>query len=264
MTTTILVGSAKGGVGKTTTSTTLAMILASRGYKVILVDFDAQANTTSYGGITKGHGLYNLLVNGAEFEDVVSIVDPERYGAHPKGVLYVLPTSDRSNYKIQEDIQDEMIVPDRFSEIAQLGIDFVFVDAAPSWSKAHVGFMFAANWLLIPSTCETWSISGADSTLGYLREVHAIARQKMQNAPGILGILPTRYEKRKKVEREALEAMKDRYGAYLLPPIHLAKHWQEAVLRGRSVVQYARRSNAAKEAIALTDFVESRQVVVHE
>lgn len=264
MTTIIMVGSAKGGVGKTTTSSTLSMILASRGYKVLLVDFDAQANSSSYGGIPKGHGLYNLLVNGAEFDDVVSVVDPARYGASDTGALYVLPTSDRSNWRIEQDIQDEMVVPDRFSEISQLGIDFVFIDTTPSFSTVHIGFMFAANWLLTPSTCAKWSLDGADSTLGYLREVHSIAKQKLQNAPGLLGVLPTLYEQRKRVQREALDEMQDRYGQYLLPPIHLAKHWEEAVLRNLSVVLYAPRSKAAKEALALTDFVESRQVVTHE
>lgn len=259
MTTTIMVGSAKGGVGKSTTATTQAMILASKGYRVLLVDFDAQANTTSYCGVQQSHGLYNLLVHGAEFEDVVVPVDPSRYGGG--GELFVLPTTDSSNYRIDEDFQDEMVVPDRFSELWGTGIDFVIVDTTPSFSKVHIGFMFAAQWILIPSQCQQWSIDGVDSTLGYIREVHKIAQEKRQNAPGVLGILPTLFDKRKRIQRAGYEVMQDKFGKYLLPPIHYAKHWEEAVPSKLSVVQYAPRSKAAKEALALSEVVESRQVV---
>lgn len=258
MTTTIMVGSAKGGVAKSTTATTLSMILASKGNTVMLVDFDAQANTTSYCGIPQGHGLYNLLVNGSEFDDVVVEVDPVRYGGG--GQLFVLPTSDSSNYKISEDIQDEMVVPDRFAELNDMGIDFVIIDTTPAFSKVHIGFMFASQWILIPSQCQQWSIQGAMSTLGYVREVHRIAREKHQNAPGVMGILPTLYDRRKRIQRDAYELMQQDFEKYLLPPIHYAKHWEEAIPNRLSVVQYAPRSKAAKEALALAEFVLSKQV----
>lgn len=259
MTTIIMIGSAKGGVGKSTTATSQAMNLANRGKKVMLIDFDAQANSTTYCGVKPQNSLYNLLVNGAEFENVAVEVDRERFGG--SGSLWVVPTNDGSNYKIAEDIQDELVVPDRFSELDDLGIDFCIVDTTPATSKVHFGFMFAAQWLLIPTQCQMWSIQGARSTLRYVRDVYKIAQEKHQNAAGVFGLLPTLYDQRKRIQRDAYETMQEEFGAMLLEPIHYAKEWEEAVPNKRSVVQYKPRSRAAREALALTDLVLAKEVV---
>src|SRR5664279_2136834 len=257
MTTTIMIGSAKGGVGKSTTATSQAMILANKGHNVLLIDFDAQANSTTYCGVQQSHGLYNLLVKGAEFDQVAVEVDSARFGGN--GKLWVVPTSDGSNYKIAEDIQDEMVVPDRFSELNDMGIDYCIVDTTPATSKVHFGFMFAAQWIIIPSQCQMWSIQGAKTTWRYVREVHKIAQEKRLNAAGIFGFLPTLFDQRKRIQKDAYELMQQQFGALLLPPIHYAKEWEEAVPNKLSVVEYKSRSRAAREALALTDLVLAKQ-----
>ena len=63
----------KGGVGKTTTCVNLAAALKDKGARVLLCDFDPQANATSGMGVdkTRSNGVYDVLINGVETEKVL-------------------------------------------------------------------------------------------------------------------------------------------------------------------------------------------------
>lgn len=87
----------KGGVGKTTLATHLAMGMAARGAKVLLVDGDPQGHATIRCGVKKSPGLYELLVRDAQWREVVVNVAPEKFGIPgevlPAGRLWVLPSN---------------------------------------------------------------------------------------------------------------------------------------------------------------------------
>lgn len=62
----------KGGVGKTTTSTTMAYLLAKAGYKVALIDFDGQRHSTKLSGVIDGwFRMQNVKVFGYDYDDFV-------------------------------------------------------------------------------------------------------------------------------------------------------------------------------------------------
>src|SRR5260221_95165 len=95
----VAVANRKGGVGKSTTSVHIAGALAARGHKVLLVDTDPQGHAGVCLGIRKEPGLYNLIVEKADFQDVIRPVSPESLMPEdkpPLGRLLVLPGDEKS------------------------------------------------------------------------------------------------------------------------------------------------------------------------
>ena len=68
----------KGGVAKTTMAVHAAAGLAIKGYKVVLIDADAQGHATIALGRQKEPGFYDLIVRGAPFDKVLRRINPER------------------------------------------------------------------------------------------------------------------------------------------------------------------------------------------
>ena len=76
---TVAIVNQKGGVGKTTTCVNLVSALKETGQRVLLCDFDPQANSTSGMGVDKAvsQGVYDALINGVETK---KLVIQTRYG----------------------------------------------------------------------------------------------------------------------------------------------------------------------------------------
>ena len=135
----------KGGVGKTTTTVNLTAALAALGKRVLLCDFDPQANATSGMGVDKNTAspnVYDVLINGA---------DPRR-GVVTTHYGDVLP----SNKALAGAGVEMIALPDREHllrkalEVLSPGYDFIFVDCPPSLELLTVNALCAADSLLVP------------------------------------------------------------------------------------------------------------------
>ena len=144
----------KGGVGKTTTCVNLAAILRAKGLRVLLCDFDPQANATSGMGVdkTRSNGVYDVLINGMETEKAI-VATP--YGD-------VLPSS-----KALAGAGVEMIdLPDRqfllkkaLEQVREL-YDYIFIDYPPSLELLTLNALCAADSLLVPLQGEYYALEG--------------------------------------------------------------------------------------------------------
>lgn len=247
----------KAGVGKTTLATHIAAGLAIRGYRIVLVDADPQGHATRSLSLKKEPGLANLLVQGADFKEVLRIAPLDSYQIphqRPKGQLYVVP-SDTETGTIALKISDPFAVADRFSELAA-AVDVVIFDTAPSQSLLHGSIYLATDVLLCPTPCESLCIAGLVESLLHSNKFPAPWQRWGLNELAVMGIVPVMFRSATLSHQENLNTLKARFGKLVWPEVGLRTMWNSAASLGKLLYHVAPKSPATREAWALVDHVE--------
>lgn len=155
----------KGGVGKTTTCVNLTSSLKEKGNRVLLCDFDPQANSTSGMGVDKAasRGVYDVLINGA---DVTASVAHTRYGD-------VLPSSKAlAGAGIEMiDRENREFLLKQALDILSPNYDFILIDCPPSLELLTVNALCAANSLIVPVQGEYFALEGLSDLMHTVRMV---------------------------------------------------------------------------------------------
>ncbi|MDX1991436.1 MAG: ParA family protein [bacterium] len=247
----------KGGVGKTTVAIHLAAGLAIRGYRVVLADADPQGHATVSLGVQKEPGLYDLLVRGAPFKEVLRAVSPECYGipGYPvKGQLYVVPSNVETR-SIPLQISDALAVAERFRELDGV-IDAVVFDTSPTPSLLHGSIYLATDAIIYPTKCEYLSFDGLVESLAHREMIQPTrARWGLGNID-IMGIVPTMFRAGTLVHQENLNKLKSRYANLVWPEMVMRTVWAEASTVGQLVYRFAPDSGAARDAWSIVDRVQ--------
>ena len=250
---TIAVANQKGGVGKTTTTVNLAAALAEGKCDVLVVDMDPQGNATSGFGVDKNdvdHTVYELLLGGAEFDDV--LVETEFKG------LYVLP----SNIELSGAEIDLIGVDGREYLLrnildAQKGrFDFVLIDCPPSLNMLTINAMTAADTVLVPIQCEYYALEGLSQLIHSVN----LIQQKLNPKLELEGVVFTMYDSRNNLSKEVVENVQKNlnqniYKTIIPRNVRLA----EAPSYGMPITEYAPDSTGA-EAYRLL----ALEMVAHE
>lgn len=250
---TIVVALQKGGVGKTTTTVNLSAALAEKGKRVLVVDIDPQANTTSGLGVEKNtcdKTAYSMLIGEDEISDCVMNVGSEKVDLIPsEGRLYAAEVE-------LAGFGDESIrlktVLDQVGEM----YDYVLIDCPPSLGLLTVNAFVAADSVLVPVQCEYYALEG----LSLLIESINLIRQRINPSLDIEGILLTMYDLRNNLTREVEANIKeffpDKVFEAIIPRnIRVA----EAPSYGMSVLRYATDAPGAKAYRELADELIRRE-----
>ena len=247
----IAVANQKGGSGKTTTARSLASALAERGRRVLLVDLDPQASLSEGCGLEL-HKLaqttYQVLIGSAKLEDVIrpveKNVDIAPTNIHLSAAELQLVNMNRREDKLRNALKS---VRDDY--------DFVLIDCPPSFGLLTVNALSAADLVLIPMTCDYYTMLGVRLLLDTVREIKEEVNPNLR----IEGLLPTRYDARTLHAREILDQTKGALGADIKvfdTVVRESVRFKESPITGRSILSYAGSSDGARAYRALAEEID--------
>ena len=194
----IIIANNKGGVGKTTIAGQLAHSLAAKGHSVVGIDLDSQRNFT--GSFENRKDLGNAL-------DLVMTGKPVDAGLQP-GEIGIL--SGHKDLSAQN--SDDVLVQVRSGLSNSCGADFCVIDTPPSFSELVYGALLGADYLLVPIELKKFSLDGIEGVL----EAFIAAQEHNPNLK-LLGLLPSRFDAVKQVERDALIKIAQSFDRLLIP-----------------------------------------------
>lgn len=232
----------KGGTGKTTTTVSIAAGLAARGLRVLVVDTDSQGNVSVSLGVKGDKSLYHVLVMGIRPDDVAEKVRDnfDLISSNETLAAAELYLAGRQNR--------DRILRDRLAKFAD-SYDVVIIDCSPSLSLMNQNALVMADALLVPVACDFLSLVGVRQVLRTVKNVNSLLHHPVQ----IFGVLPTFYDARARICRDAVETLTEHFGERCLPAIRSATKIKEAPSQGRTIFEYAPESNAAEDYMRIVD-----------
>jgi chromosome partitioning protein len=234
----------KGGTGKTTTSVTLAAGLAARGLRVLLVDTDSQGNVGVSLGVKPEKTLYHVLVMGLRPADAAVQVRPnlDLIVSNETLAAAELYLAGRQN---RDRVLRERLAP------AMDAYDVVVLDCSPSLSLMNQNALVVADGIIVPVACDFLSLVGVRQVIKTVKNVNSLLRHPVQ----VTGVLPTFYDARARICRDAVEALKGHFGDRVLSPIRSATRLKEAPAQSKTIFEMAPESNAAEDYQRVVDFL---------
>ena len=197
-------GNEKGGVGKTTLSTTIAAYLAASGTRVLFIDFAPQGHATLSLGLPKQGGVYDWLVRNAPINDVVKKVEGGHIAIPGKpfaGELFVVPGNSET-VGIPAQIPTYALL-DAINELRDY-VDIVIMDIDPATSALSTLIYMASDAIVMPTQVEKLALDGIVSTHNSIQAFQRHYNKGVQ----IAGIIPNFYDSRRALHLQNLASLK--------------------------------------------------------
>ena len=234
----IAVVNQKGGVGKTTTAVNLTAALTEAGKKVLLCDFDPQANATSGLGLEKrklNHSVYDVIINDVPAKEVIASTpygDVLPASADLAGAAVELITMPEPNYRLKNALAQ---VRDEY--------DMILIDCPPSLELLTLNGLAAADGILVPVQCEYYALEGLADLMTTLR----LAKKRMNPDLEIFGVLLPMFDGRTNFSTQVAQEVRKHFpGKVYATVIPRNVRLAEAPSHGLPVTVYDRHSRGAQ------------------
>jgi chromosome partitioning protein len=256
MTRIVAVANQKGGVGKTTTAINLAASVASRGYRVLLVDFDPQGNASSGVGYTRDRielSIYEALTGDVTLEDVIRPTEIT--------TLFVVPaTTDLVGAELEliGAERRERYLADALATVAS-AYDYVLIDCPPSLGLLTLNALVAADGVVIPMQAEYFALEGLSALTATIEKVRAAYN------PGLAidGVVFTMYDARLSVAVQVRNEVARYFGdKVFVENVPRNIRLSEAPSHGKPVLLYDLRCPGTKSYLALADEFLDRTLMI--
>ncbi len=227
----------KGGVGKTTTCVNLTAALHQAGLRVLLCDFDPQANATSGMGVDKttSGGVYDVIINGS---DVSGAIVTTPYGD-------VLPSNKALAGAGIEMIQLEnrQFLLKQVLEQVRSRYDYIFIDCPPSLELLTLNALCAADTLLVPVQGEYYALEGLSDLMNTVR----VVRRGMNPRLELEGVLLTMFDGRTNLALQVAQEVKRFFpGKVYKTVVPRNVRLSEAPSHGKPITAYDRACRGAE------------------
>ena len=238
----ISIANQKGGVGKTTTAINLSAALAVMEKKVLLVDCDPQANSTSGLGLGQEEltgDLYSTAKSRTPFLDIL-----------PASTNLVAVELELVDKMAREFYLDECLkrVNDDY--------EYIILDCPPSLGLLTLNALCAAKELLIPLQCEFFALEGIVKLLQTYEQV----KKRLNPDLALLGVVLTMYDTRNRLTREVKNEVRRCFPDHLFETVIPRNvRLSEAPSHGKSIIHYDIKSKGAEAYLGLAKEVVLRR-----
>jgi chromosome partitioning protein len=236
----------KGGTGKTTTAINLAAYLALAQRKVLLIDLDPQANTTSGLGINQSsvkQSTYHILLEEVGVKDICQDTGVENLWLVPSsldltGAEVELVSVLGREYRLKKALSAE-----------KGNFDFMIIDSPPSLGLLTVNALCAADSALIPVQCEYYALEGLSQLLNTIR----LVKENLNPVLDIEGVLLTMADFRTNLTKEVIEEVRKHFANKVYHTIiPRSIRLSEAPSFGKPIVFYDKESIGAQKYAELS------------